>query len=189
VQEYFIVVGRPCLTLELLQMVFVGSCVVHTYTQKTGQVECFQDMLDHIFLPLFQVTIDPNCNPMLHHFLRQVVGFDCVDDESKHETGRDTVHAMPPPAEWTSPRSPPYFYWVYYLSANLSSLNQLRQSRGMSTFSFRPHSGEAGDVAHVRRTGALRSSLDQVSAPDHHIIPLSSTFLFACGWPFVLAIT
>ena len=118
--------------------------------KKTGQIDSFQDMLDNLFLPLFKVSVDPSSNPMLHHFLRQVVGFDCVDDESKHEQSADPSEPMPPPAEWTQPHSPPYFYWVYYLSANLMSLNQLRSSKGLSTFSFRPHSGEAGDVAHVR---------------------------------------
>lgn len=33
--------------------------------------------------------------------------------------------------------------------ANISVLNQLRQSRGMSTFSFRPHCGEAGDIGNT----------------------------------------
>lgn len=107
-------------------------------------------MLDHIFLPLFEVSVDPTTNPMLHRFLNMVVGFDCVDDESKHESTRDAADTMPPPSEWTFNRSPPYFYWVYYLSANLQSLNQLRASRGLTTFSFRPHAGEAGDLSHVR---------------------------------------
>lgn len=105
-------------------------------------------MLDNIFLPLFDVSIDPSSNPPLHHFLSLVVGFDCVDDESKHERGRDTDD-VPPPAKWNSPHSPPYYYWVYYLHANIVSLNMLRAARGFSTFSFRPHAGEAGDVDHV----------------------------------------
>ena len=33
--------------------------------------------------------------------------------------------------------------------ANLHVLNQFRESRGLNTFSFRPHAGEAGDIDHL----------------------------------------
>ena len=46
--------------------------LTHTRQQRTGQVDSFQDMLDNIFLPLFQVTIDPSTNPPLHYFLELV---------------------------------------------------------------------------------------------------------------------
>ncbi len=36
--------------------------------------------------------------------------------------------------------------------ANIVVLNKLRASRGMSTFQFRPHCGEAGDVDHLVST-------------------------------------
>lgn len=38
---------------------------------------------------------------------------------------------------------------MYYMFANLSSLNFWRRSRGFNTFVFRPHSGEAGDTDHL----------------------------------------
>jgi AMP deaminase len=38
-----------------------------------------------VFQPLFEVTQDPQSHPELHVFLQRVVGFDCVDDESKPE--------------------------------------------------------------------------------------------------------
>ena len=38
-----------------------------------------------IFDPLFEVTKNPQSNPIFHDFLKQVVGFDTVDDESKPE--------------------------------------------------------------------------------------------------------
>ena len=53
--------------------------------KKSGEIEHFQDMLDNIFMPLFEVTRDPSSNPPLHYFLETMVGFDCVDDESKSE--------------------------------------------------------------------------------------------------------
>lgn len=33
--------------------------------------------------------------------------------------------------------------------ANLYMLNKFRESRGLNTFAFRPHCGEAGDIDHV----------------------------------------
>lgn len=118
--------------------------------KKSGLVSSFQDMIDNIFLPLFEVTLDPSKDANLHQFLTLVTGFDCVDDESKHESSRDA--AVPPPHLWTFDSAPPYYYWVYYLSANLRALNVLREQRGMTTFSWRPHAGEAGDVEHLAAT-------------------------------------
>lgn len=112
-----------------------------------GTVTSFQNILDNVFIPLFEVTIDPNSRPHLHLFLMQVVGFDLVDDESKPER-RPTKH-MPKPAEWTNEFNPAYSYYVYYCYANLYTLNKLRESKGMSTIRLRPHCGEAGDIDHL----------------------------------------
>ncbi|CAM8912762.1 unnamed protein product [Rhodiola kirilowii] len=112
-----------------------------------GIVTSFQNILDNIFLPLFEVTVDPKSHPHLHLFLNQVVGFDLVDDESKPER-RPTKH-MPAPSEWTNAFNPAYAYYAYYCYANLYTLNKLRESKGLSTIKFRPHCGEAGDVDHL----------------------------------------
>ncbi|MED6200899.1 hypothetical protein PIB30_089848 [Stylosanthes scabra] len=93
------------------------------------------------------LTIDPNSHPQLHLFLKQVVGFDLVDDESKPER-RPTKH-MPTPAEWTNEFNPAYSYYLYYCYANLYTLNKLRESKGMTTIKLRPHCGEAGDSDHL----------------------------------------
>lgn len=37
-----------------------------------GIVTSFQNMLDNIFLPLFEVTVNPDSHPQLHVFLKQV---------------------------------------------------------------------------------------------------------------------
>ncbi|XP_010264598.1 PREDICTED: AMP deaminase-like [Nelumbo nucifera] len=118
--------------------------------KEMGIVTSFQNMLDNIFLPLFEVTVDPDSHPHLHIFLKQVVGFDLVDDESKPER-RPTKH-MPTPAQWTNIFNPAYSYYVYYCYANLYILNKLRESKGMTTITFRPHSGEAGDIDHLAAT-------------------------------------
>ncbi|URE47923.1 Adenosine/AMP deaminase [Musa troglodytarum] len=128
--------------------------------KEMGIVTSFQNMLDNIFLPLFEVTVNPDSHPQLHVFLKQVVGLDLVDDESKPER-RPTKH-MPTPEQWTNVFNPAFSYYVYYCYANLYTLNkyvlnaidmcQLRESKGMTTIKFRPHSGEAGDIDHLATT-------------------------------------
>ncbi|KAF7845339.1 AMP deaminase [Senna tora] len=118
--------------------------------KEMGIVTSFQNILDNIFIPLFEVTVDPDSHPQLHVFLKQVVGLDLVDDESKPER-RPTKH-MPTPSQWTNVFNPAYSYYVYYCYANLYSLNKLRESKGMTTIKFRPHSGEAGDIDHLAAT-------------------------------------
>ncbi|KAL5550505.1 hypothetical protein UlMin_000681 [Ulmus minor] len=115
-----------------------------------GIVTSFQNILDNIFIPLFEVTVDPDSHPQLHVFLKQVVGLDLVDDESKPER-RPTKH-MPTPEQWTNVFNPAFSYYVYYCYANLYTLNKLRESKGMTTIKFRPHSGEAGDIDHLAAT-------------------------------------
>ncbi|RZC84491.1 hypothetical protein C5167_047273 [Papaver somniferum] len=119
--------------------------------KEMGIVKSFQNMLDNIFLPLFEVTVDPDSHPQLHVFLKQVVGLDLVDDESKPER-RPTKH-MPTPEEWTNVFNPAFSYYIYYCYANLYTLNKvLRESKGMTTIKFRPHCGEAGDIDHLAAT-------------------------------------
>lgn len=118
--------------------------------KKSGEIENFQQMIDHMFLPLFEVTRDPSSNPALHYFLETMIGFDCVDDESKAEPFRaERGKTLPKPQDWTNESNPPYDYWCYYIYANIATLNEFRRSKNMSTFSFRPHSGEAGDPEHL----------------------------------------
>lgn len=40
--------------------------------KEMGIVTSFQNMLDNIFIPLFEVTVDPDSHPQLHVFLKQV---------------------------------------------------------------------------------------------------------------------
>lgn len=81
---------------------------LYSIYHKAGMVRCFQDMMTNLFEPLFRVTIDPSWDPELHKFLNLVTGFDSVDDESKHEGGRDAE--VPLPEDWDSPHDPPYYY-------------------------------------------------------------------------------
>ena len=43
-----------------------------------GTINSFQSLLDNIFLPLYEVTIDPASHPQLHVFLEQVSGNICI---------------------------------------------------------------------------------------------------------------
>ncbi|KAJ1428056.1 hypothetical protein B484DRAFT_450050 [Ochromonadaceae sp. CCMP2298] len=122
----------------------------HVY-RSSGEIQNFGQMLRNIFEPLFAVSLDPSSNPPLHYFLQTVVGIDSVDDESRPEHAH-LSHAMASPDEWSCADSPPYAYWMYYTYANLCVLNQLRASRGLCTFQFRPHCGEAGEVDHLAST-------------------------------------
>lgn len=57
-----------------------GMCVLqlprlYNVYKEMGIVTSFQNILDNIFIPLFEVTVDPDSHPQLHVFLKQVVFF------------------------------------------------------------------------------------------------------------------
>ncbi|KRY31353.1 AMP deaminase 2 [Trichinella spiralis] len=111
-------------------------------------IRSFQQMVDNVFLPLFEVTNDPSSHPQLHRFLRYVAGIDSVDDESKAEHSQ-MDHKTVTADQWVSEENPPYAYYMFYLYANIAVLNRFRKLRGFNTFSLRPHCGEAGSVNHL----------------------------------------
>ncbi|CAO3677841.1 unnamed protein product [Umbelopsis ramanniana] len=110
-------------------------------------VSNFEDVIRNIFEPLFEVTKNPEAHPELHIFLQRVIGFDSVDDESKME--RRVYRKYPLPNEWNTKQNPPYSYYLYYMYANMASLNKWRVKRKFNTFVLRPHAGEAGDSANL----------------------------------------
>lgn len=120
-----------------------------------GQLANFQEMLENIFLPLFEATVHPASHPELHLFLEhvrgrtagcrgrwpapgpgqlgpdpgvlcQVDGFDSVDDESKPENHVFNLES-PLPEAWVEEDNPPYAYYLYYTFANMATLNHLRR--------------------------------------------------------------
>ncbi|KAN0062608.1 AMP deaminase [Thecaphora frezii] len=115
--------------------------------KANGTVDDFEQILRNVFEPLFEVTQDPTSHPKLHVMLQRVIGFDLVDDESKPE--RRVHRKFPVPKAWDFKHGPPFNYWLYYMFANISSLNQWRKMRGFNTFVLRPHAGEAGDTDHL----------------------------------------
>ena len=59
------------------------------------------------------------------------------------------THSFNKVLQWTGSENPSYTYYLYYMFSNITVLNHLRESRGLNTFNFRPHCGEAGPVTHL----------------------------------------
>lgn len=149
----------------------------------------FMEMLENLFVPLFDATLYPEKHPQVAELLKHIVGFDSVDDEGAPEEGcsEQTPH------EWTSDKNPSYWWQLYFIWANMEVLNRLRKARGLNTLAFRPHAGETGDPMHLAATYMLCESINhgicldmQVSLQYLYyldqiglsISPLSNNFLF-----------
>ena len=90
-----------------------------------------------IFLPLFEVTKNPSLDPVLHRFItEQVSGFDSVDNEDVAER-KDLKTCPADPRRWDTKENPPYAYYLYFMWANVWSLNKYRETRSLNTFDFR----------------------------------------------------
>lgn len=105
----------------------------------------FGQYLQNLFQPLWEASLHPAQHPTLHNFLNHISGFDSVDDES----ATDAPFRRLSPWEWTLDVNPPYNYYIYYLYANIRTLNTFRALRGFSTFTLRPHCGESGSGEHL----------------------------------------
>ncbi|KAL1422682.1 hypothetical protein MTO96_003767 [Rhipicephalus appendiculatus] len=116
--------------------------------KSNNLVNNFEEILENIFMPLFEVTNDPSSHPELHQFLQYIVGFDSVDDESKPEYPMIDKD-VPLPKQYTDTENPAYNYYLYYMYANMCVLNHFRKLRGLNLFVLRPHCGEAGPVQHL----------------------------------------
>jgi AMP deaminase len=157
--------------------------------EEGGKQRSFLDMIENIFVPLFEATLNPEKHPEIAEAMTHIVGFDSVDDEGCQEEPCGTER----PHEWRTDMNPSYWWQLYYIWANLEVLNNLRLARGLNTFAFRPHAGETGDPMHLAATYILCKSinhgilldmqvslqylyyLDQVGMS---ISPLSNNFLF-----------
>jgi len=115
---------------------------LYSIYKHVNAIHSFEELLFNIFNPLFEVSINPTSNIKLHYFLQTIVAFDSVDDESRPES--DLTEMLPSPDKWTYDTNPPYAYYMYYMYANILMLNKVRADKGLNTFQFRPHCGEAG---------------------------------------------
>lgn len=138
---------RWLIQIPRLYNVYKSEKIVNTFNDIIKSL-LFQYLANiDIFQPLFEVTQNPKSHPKLHIFLQRVVGLDSVDDESKAE--RRLYRKFPVPDQWDTGQNPPYSYYIYYLYANMTSLNAWRKLRNLNTFVLRPHCGEAGDTEHL----------------------------------------
>jgi AMP deaminase len=149
----------------------------------------FQDMMENLFAPIFEATLNPQDHPEIAELLIHIVGFDSVDDEGASEAPCTTCC----PGSWTTEQNPAYCWQLYHIWANLEVLNALRKAKGLNTFAFRPHAGETGDSMHLAATYLLADSINhginlqsQVSLQYLYyldqiglsVAPLSNNFLF-----------
>lgn len=120
---------------------------IYGYLRKKGKVSSFAEYIENIFKPLWSVSLHPNKDPRLFHFVNHISGFDCIEDE--HRLDMPLSLATAPPHEWTVEEDPPYNYYMYHIWANIYTLNEFRKRRQFSTFLFRPSCGEAGQMDHL----------------------------------------
>lgn len=131
----------------------------YSYLRRIHAVNDFGDYLDHLFAPLWEISLHPAHDAKFHYFLAHISGFDCYMYFAKKGVlqnpawQRNLQAPLSPtyPHDWNTDAEPPYSYYLYYFWANIVSLNEFRASRGLSTFSFRPHCGERTAIgANVR---------------------------------------
>lgn len=162
---------------------------IYNALKEGGKVQNYGQILQNFFEPLFAATLDPVAHPKLSSLLECISGFDSVDDESTNDEALADIS----PADWVSSENPGYSYQLYHFWANITVLNRLRASKGLNTYSFRPHCGESGDKSHLAAGYLLTNGvahginlihsvslqylyyLDQIGI---HCSPVSNNFLF-----------
>eukprot|EP00477_Mikrocytos_mackini_P000351 GAHX01000373.1.p1 GENE.GAHX01000373.1~~GAHX01000373.1.p1 ORF type:complete len:684 (+),score=166.21 GAHX01000373.1:35-2053(+) len=109
----------------------------------------FSSFIYNIFSRIIEASLEPKKegNRKVAKFLTHVVGFDSVDDESRLDVLFD--NKLENPDTIVPGSNVPYSHYIYYMWANISSINQIRNQKGLNTFSLRPHSGESGSVHHL----------------------------------------
>lgn len=134
---------------------------------KKGVVKNFGEFLDHLFSPLWDISLHPAKDTKFHYFLTHVSGFDCVDEESNIDAPMDVTY----PHDWNTGSKPSYATYLYYFWANIASLNKFRASRGLGTFSFRPQCGEFGHSDHLIAGFLLANSINHgVTLAKHPVL-------------------
>jgi len=123
---------------------------------KKGAVKSLGDFLQHLFSPLWDISLHPAKDTKFHYFLTHVSGFDCIDEESNMDTPINEMY----PHDWKTVTKPSFTTYLYYFWANIASLNKFRASRGLGTFTFRPQCGEFGHRNHLIAGFLLANSIN-----------------------------
>jgi len=105
------------------------------------KIKNFQEYLNNVFMPLFDVTMNPNTHPNLALLLKHISGFSTA--KHKHfglpiKTGLSNKSNICHPEDWNTLANPPFSYYLYYFFSNISSLNALRHTKSLKHFLFRP---------------------------------------------------
>lgn len=124
--------------------------------RQKGLVKNFGEFIDNLFSPLWDISFHPAKDPRFHYFLAHVSGFDCVDKEGRIDI--PLTHTFP--HDWKTDVNPPYALYLYYMWANITSLNEFRATRGLGTFTFRPQCGEFGHADHLIAGFLLANSIN-----------------------------
>jgi AMP deaminase len=125
----------------------------------------FAEMLENIFIPMFDATLYPEKHPEIAEALQHIVSIDSVDDEGAAEE----PISCDKPADWKSQKNPSYAWQLYYIWSNLCVLNQLRKARNLNIITFRPHAGETGDPMHLGATYMLCESINHGINLEHQV--------------------
>ncbi|CAJ1423659.1 unnamed protein product [Effrenium voratum] len=141
---------------------------------KAGLINNFEELLNNIFQPLFEVALDPDSHPELAEVLPVITGVDSVDDESVPDqlcARRSQLYGehwpqlegdVLRPQLWAVSENPPYSYYSYYVHVNLCRWNHLCRTLGRPWhLTFRPHAGEAGEVHHLATTFLLADGAER----------------------------
>lgn len=118
----------------------------YTSLRKAGKVRSFQDYLDLVFRPLFDVSINPEIDVNLHFFLTKVASISLLSGHHQHdERTLFDIQKLRPPKRWTTSENPPYSYYLYYIFINLTSLNHFRKGRRLPTLTLRSFAASQSD--------------------------------------------
>jgi len=124
-------------TVEIPQM-------YHMY-KRTGTIESFQDHLNNIFKPLFEVTDNPKSHPDLAKILPKITTICSVSMHGHH----NQLNVSIMPQDYNYDTNPRFGYYMYYLYANLASLNTFRTRKGLSTINLCSDIGNTGTYENV----------------------------------------
>ena len=133
----------------------------YTEFRRQGLINNLGEMLRNIFEPVIEATLHPDLYPEISDFLKKTVAFDISNNEEKSEKIKSYMnYKVISPDEWDCDEEPTYSYWSYYIYANLMAVNHLRRARGLNTFAYRPHCGEAGSNDHLATSYLLAHSIN-----------------------------
>jgi AMP deaminase len=136
-------------------------------------VNNFAEVIENVFLPLFETLVDPASHPDLADVLSAISGIDSVDDESVFDTllaQRSQIDSsgaavdqsvLADPRNWTSEQNPPYSYHAFFLQANIRRFNDFSSLLGHPwRLTYRPHAGEWGEVHHLATAFLLADGIN-----------------------------